>query len=73
MESLDSHGKDQRNITACLVGLSKDSYKKAVDAIAECRGRILTIAEEEKDPTQVFAANFQCFPVSTEEKEEESV
>jgi uncharacterized protein (TIGR02147 family) len=70
MESLDSHGKDQRNITACMVGLSKDSYKKAVDAIAECRSRLLAIAETEQSPSQVFAVNFQCFPVSTEEKEE---
>lgn len=70
MESLDSHGKDQRNITASLVGLSKDSYKKAVDAIAECRSRILAIAEAEQSPSQVFAVNFQCFPVSTDEKGE---
>ena len=71
IESLDSLGKDERNITACLVGLSKESYKKAVDAIAECRSRILAIAEEEQDAERVFAVNFQCFPVSTKEKEEE--
>lgn len=70
IESLDSLGKDERNITACLVGLSKESYKKAVDAIADCRSKILAIAEDEKEPAQVFAVNFQCFPVSTEEKEE---
>jgi uncharacterized protein (TIGR02147 family) len=73
IESLDSLGKDERNITACLVGLSRESYKKAVDAIAECRSQILAIAEAEQDPSQVFAINFQCFPVSTEEKTEESV
>jgi uncharacterized protein (TIGR02147 family) len=71
IESLDSLGKNERNITACLVGLSKESYKKAVDAIAECRSRILAIAEEEQDAERVFAVNFQCFPVSTKEKEEE--
>ena len=70
IESLDSLGKDERNITACLVGLSRESYKKAVDAITECRSRILAIAEDEKEPAQVFGVNFQCFPVSTEEKEE---
>jgi uncharacterized protein (TIGR02147 family) len=73
IESLDSLGKDERNITACLVGLSRESYKKAVDAIAECRSKILAIAEDEKDPAQVFAVNFQCFPVSTEEKKEERI
>ena len=73
IESLDSLGKDERNITACLVGLSKESYKKAVDAIADCRSRILAIAEDEKEPAQVFAVNFQCFPVSTEEKKEEPI
>ncbi|HUI94036.1 MAG TPA: TIGR02147 family protein [Chitinivibrionales bacterium] len=70
IESLDSHNKDERNVTACIVGLSKESYKQAVDAIAECRGRLLSIAEAERNPAQVFAVNFQCFPVSTEEKEE---
>lgn len=66
IESLDSLGKDERNITACLATLSKDSYKKAVDAIAECRNRILAIAEEAgEDSIRVFAINFQCFPVST--------
>ncbi len=72
IESLDSLGKDERNITACVVGLSSESYKKAVDAIADCRSRILAIAEEEQEPSQVFAVNFQCFPVSTEEKNKES-
>jgi uncharacterized protein (TIGR02147 family) len=73
IESLDSHNKDQRNITACVIGLSKESYKNAVDAIAECRSKLLAIAEAEQNPSQVFTANFQCFPVSTEEKKEERV
>jgi uncharacterized protein (TIGR02147 family) len=73
IESLDSLGKNQRNITACLVGLSGESYNKAVEAIAECRSRILAIAEDEQGAKQVFAVNFQCFPVSTEEKTEEGV
>jgi uncharacterized protein (TIGR02147 family) len=73
IESLDSLGKDERNITACLVGLSRESYKKAVDAIADCRSKILAIAEDEKDPAQVFAANFQCFPVSTIERTEAGI
>lgn len=68
IESLDSLSKDERNITACMVGLSKESYKQAVEAIADCRSRLLALAEAENDPTRVFAVNFQCFPVSTEER-----
>jgi uncharacterized protein (TIGR02147 family) len=70
VESLESFPNEQRNITACLLGLSKESYIKVIEALSECRSKVLAISETEQDPTQVFALNFQCFPVSTEKKRE---
>jgi len=73
IESLDSFPKEKRNITACMVGLSKNSFEKVKEEIAACRSRILNIAEAEQDPTCVYDINWQFFPVTTEEKAEEVV
>jgi uncharacterized protein (TIGR02147 family) len=73
VESLDSFPKDKRNITACMVGLSKNSFEKVKEELAACRSRILNIAEAEQNPTCVYDINLQFFPVTTEEKTEEDV
>jgi uncharacterized protein (TIGR02147 family) len=73
VESLDSFTKDKRNITACMVGLSINSFEKVKEELASCRSRILNIAKDEQNPTCVYDVNLQFFPVTTEEKTEESV
>ncbi|OGJ89368.1 MAG: hypothetical protein A2487_20370 [Candidatus Raymondbacteria bacterium RifOxyC12_full_50_8] len=63
IESLD-YPKYIRNVTACTLHLSPDGYAKVVEEIAECRKKILSIAEDDAASDRVFQANFQVFPVS---------
>jgi uncharacterized protein (TIGR02147 family) len=73
IESLDSFPRDTRDNTACVIGLSKDSFEKVKQELAACRSRILNIAEAEKNPSCVYDVNLQFFPVTTEEKTEDGL
>ncbi|MBN1128389.1 MAG: DUF4423 domain-containing protein, partial [Chitinispirillaceae bacterium] len=56
--------KTRRNFSSVTLGLSPDGYRKMCDEIVASRFRQLEIAENDKDPGEVYQLNYQLFPVS---------
>jgi uncharacterized protein (TIGR02147 family) len=63
--SIDSVGKDERDITACTINISPKGYEKIKETIAECRSKILCVAEDDVPADRVYQINFHMFPVSS--------
>ncbi len=63
-EALDTVSRDERNMTACTVNISRKGFEEIKEAIAECRGRVLAVAEKDAAADRVYQVNFHVFPVS---------
>lgn len=71
VESLDRVPKQDRNITASTVFITKKTFEIAKKKIEEFRNELLTLADSVKEGEQVYQINFQAFPVSKEWKAKE--
>lgn len=63
-EAMDIIPKEERNMTAWTVNISQQGFERIKEAVAECRKKILAIAETEKEAERVYQMNFQLFPLS---------
>lgn len=63
--AVDTVPKDERDITACTVNISAKGFEGIKEAIAECRKKVLSIAEDDMPAYRVYHINFHMFPVST--------
>jgi uncharacterized protein (TIGR02147 family) len=64
LKALEELPKEQRNITGCMIGISKQSYDRICEEIQVFRSRLLQIAEADQAADTVYQLNFQLFPVS---------
>jgi uncharacterized protein (TIGR02147 family) len=65
--AMDTVPIEDRNITACTVNISHNGFEQIKEIIAECRRKIMSIAEAETELERVYQVNFHLFPV-TEKK-----
>jgi uncharacterized protein (TIGR02147 family) len=56
--------KEERDMTACTVYISQKGFEEIKKAVAECRKRVLAIAEADAPVDRVYQVNFQVFPLS---------
>jgi len=56
--------KEERDMTACTVYISRKGFEEIKKTITECRKRVLSIAEADEPVDRVYQVNFQVFPVS---------
>lgn len=66
--SLDTVPRDERDITACTVNISEKGVAEIKKTIAECRKKVLSIAEADIPADRVYQINFQVFPISAKNK-----
>jgi uncharacterized protein (TIGR02147 family) len=64
LKALEELPKEQRNITGCMLGISKQTYDRICEEIRIFRSRLLQIAEADQAADMVYQLNFQLFPVS---------
>ena len=69
IDSLDRFGAEERNVTGMTMGINRDAYEKIVAELDSCRRRIMSIASECDELTQVYRLNLQLFPLSRDIKE----
>jgi uncharacterized protein (TIGR02147 family) len=62
--AVDTAQKNERDLTACTVNISAKGFEEIKDAIAECRKKVLSIAEDDTPADRVYHINFHMFPVS---------
>lgn len=65
-QSLDRHGKNDRDITASTVSLSKENLEKIRQKVKELRMEILAMSDADTNKQEVYQINFQIFPLSKE-------
>jgi uncharacterized protein (TIGR02147 family) len=63
-EAMNIVRKEERDMTACTVYISKKGFEDIKNAVADCRKKVLAIAEVDEPVDQVYQVNFQVFPVS---------
>jgi uncharacterized protein (TIGR02147 family) len=63
-ESLESFQKEERDISAMTLCLSKTGFEKAREEIRALRNRLLALTDADSDPEKVYQCNFHMFPVS---------
>jgi uncharacterized protein (TIGR02147 family) len=68
-EALDSPDKKNRNMTGCTLHISRKTFDLIKEELAQCRSRILAMAEADDAADSVFHVNFQLFPVSSIRKQ----
>lgn len=66
IDSLDRFTASERNITGITMGVNRDAYERIVYELDECRKKIIAIASECGNLTQVYRLNLQLFPLSKE-------
>lgn len=66
--SLDTVPRHERDITACTVNISEKGVVEIKKVLAECRGKVLSIAEADIPADRVYQINFQVFPISAKNK-----
>lgn len=71
LDALEHVPKTERNMTASTVFISQNTYEIIKERIEELRQEILTFADADKNADRVYQANFQLFPVSRKEMENE--
>lgn len=64
LESLDRFAKEERDISAMTLSLSKVGFLKAKEEIRALRERLLLLAKDDENSEKVFQCNFQMFPVT---------
>ena len=65
IDSLDRFGAEERNVTGMTMGINRDAYEKIVAELDSCRRRIVAIASECDELTQVYRLNLQLFPLAS--------
>lgn len=65
-QSLDRHSKNDRDITASTVSLSKETLEKIRQKVKELRIEILALSDADTNKQEVYQINFQIFPLSKE-------
>ena len=68
VDSLDRFTANERNITGVTMGVNRDAYEKIVEELDACRKKIVAIASECSDISQVYRLNLQLFPLSRDLK-----
>ena len=68
VDSLDRFTADERNVTGVTMGVNREAYEKIVEELDACRKKIVAIASECKDISQVYRLNLQLFPLSRDFK-----
>jgi uncharacterized protein (TIGR02147 family) len=63
-EAVNAVRKEDRDMTACTVSISRKGFDGIKEAVAECRKKVLSIAEADEPVDRVYQVNFQVFPVS---------
>ncbi len=69
IDSLDRFTANERNVTGVTMGVNREAYEKIVEELDACRKKIVAIASECKDISQVYRLNLQLFPLSRDLKE----
>jgi uncharacterized protein (TIGR02147 family) len=67
-EAIDIIPKEERDMTACTVNISQKGFEQIKEALAECRRRVMAIAETDTPAERVYQINFHLFPVSAKDK-----
>ncbi len=62
--ALDYFPRNERNLSATSVSVSKQGYEKIVDELRALRRRVLDIAKNDEDADRAYQFNFQFFPLS---------
>jgi len=70
-ESIDRVPRENREISAACVPLSKEAAAKIKTMIQEFRREILILANEDRNPDTVYQINMQLFPLSQWKGEDE--
>lgn len=63
-ESIDRIPKEERDISAMTISLSRNGFLKAKEEIRALRERILALAKTDENPDKVFQCNFHMFPIT---------
>ena len=63
-EAIDRYPTSERDITSLIVGISEKSYSLIKEELREVRRRIIRIADDDQNASQVFNVNLQFFPLS---------
>jgi uncharacterized protein (TIGR02147 family) len=63
-ESLETVPKEERDISAMTLPLSRAAFGKAKEEIRALRNRLLALTEADPDPERVYQCNFHIFPVT---------
>jgi uncharacterized protein (TIGR02147 family) len=66
--AIDAVPKNERDMTACTMNISQKGFEKIKETIAECREKVLSIAEDDSPADRVYHVNFHFFPVTTKER-----
>jgi uncharacterized protein (TIGR02147 family) len=64
LESIDLVPKEERDISALTLGLSRGGLRKLKDRLQRFRRELLELSALEEEPAQVVQLNFQLFPLS---------
>jgi len=69
LEALESQPVFRRDFRALTMALSENGVLKLKKALNEFQDRVVQIASQETDPTEVFQLNLQLFPFTKEKPE----
>jgi uncharacterized protein (TIGR02147 family) len=62
--ALEVYKKEERDFSALTLSLSPDGFRRAGEAVAELRKKLLFIAEKDRGQNRVYQALFQVFPLT---------
>ncbi len=63
-EAIANLPKSKRNITGITLGISKKTYTRICEEIAQFRSRIIDLADSDEGADRVYQLNFHFFPIS---------
>lgn len=63
---LENYQREERNFSSCTMNLSDKGYKKLIGSINEFRDTIMSICNQDENPTKVYHINFQLFPLTAD-------
>ena len=59
-----SFPQSERDMSGLTMGITRHSYERIKQELADCRRRIMAIVTEDDDTEQVYRLNLQLFPIS---------
>jgi len=71
-QAIDRFTKAERKLSATTLTISKETYSRIIEELSEFRSRILSMAEQDMNPSRTYQFNFQVFPVSKAKASRES-